>query len=202
VIHPIPPLSEHADHEKPDHGSSAFSAAEAESARLMTLVYDELRALAASWFRQQPANHTLQPTALVHEAYVRLNQTPNTQWRDRTHFFAVAATAMRRILVDHARHRQTGKRGKGECTRITLDEAAWLAADHDREVDILELDSALSRLEKLDQRQCRIVELRFLAGMSVEETAKALGVSARTVKLDWSMARAWLVEQLRRGNAK
>jgi RNA polymerase sigma-70 factor, ECF subfamily len=197
VTHPNPSSSDRAEKVDVQQAMAKEGAADAESARLMTLVYDELRALAASWFRQQPANHTLQPTALVHEAYLRLHRTPNVQWRDRTHFFAVAATAMRRILVDHARHRRTGKRGKGEYDRITLDEAAWRASGQKSEVNIIELDAAMTRLERLDPRQCRIVELRFLAGLSVEDTAAALGISTRTVKLDWSMARAWLVEQLR-----
>lgn len=167
----------------------------------MTLAYDELRALAASWFRRQASDHTLQPTALVHEAYLRLMKLPDPQWRDKTHFFAVASVAMRRILVDHARHRGTRKRGGSGATRITLDEAAAIEASGSSVVDVLELDAALSRLEKLDPRQGRIVELRFFGGMDVEEIAKALGVSSRTVKLDWGMARAWLSQQLRPGAA-
>jgi RNA polymerase sigma-70 factor, ECF subfamily len=168
----------------------------ADSNSLILLLYDELHALAQRWFRRQPKDHTLQPTALVHEVYLRLSQSSHPQWRDRTHFFAVAAAAMRRVLVDHARERRALKRGGGRLARIDLDPALIAAPAG---VDIIALDAALTRLAALNERQSRIVELRFLGGLTVEETAAFLGVSPRTVKLDWNMARAWLRAQLRGG---
>ncbi len=160
---------------------------------LFGLVYEELRALAGSFFRGQRPDHTLQPTALVHDAYVKMVGAADSRFRDRGHFFAVAARAMRQILINHARDRRAAKRGGG-AGRVTLDEAA--VAGPTREVDLLELDDALARLENLDERQCRIVELRYFAGLSVEEAASVLGVSEPTVKRDWRMARAWLFQEL------
>ncbi len=158
--------------------------------RLLPLVYDELRALAVNLFRQQQGHHTLQPTALVHEAYLRL--VGSDSYADRQHFFRVAAMAMRQLLVDHARARRAEKRG-GDRQRVLLEEAGDEAS---REIDLVALDDALTELARLDERQARVVELRFLAGMSVPETAEALGVSERTVYLDWKMARVWLEQQL------
>ncbi|MGE3181774.1 MAG: sigma-70 family RNA polymerase sigma factor [Phycisphaerae bacterium] len=161
---------------------------------LLPLVYDELRELAASFFRGRNANETLQPTALVHEAYVKLVAGATPEWANRKHFFCVAARAMRQLLTDNARRRKTEKRG-GNLGRVTLHDSS-AATDQMFDVDIVELDEAISRLASLDERQARIVELRFLAGLSVEETAEALDISERTVKLDWQMARAWLRREL------
>jgi RNA polymerase sigma factor (TIGR02999 family) len=158
--------------------------------KLLPLVYDEFRALA----RHYRANHTLQPTALVHEAYMKLVDQTRVDWQGRSHFFAVAAQAMRRILVDHARARQRDKRGGGRA-RVVLDEAVALSPQKDE--DVLALDEALERLAKLDARQAKVVELRFFGGMNVEEVAAALGVSKRTVEGDWTFARAWLSRELR-----
>jgi RNA polymerase sigma factor (TIGR02999 family) len=162
---------------------------------LLPLVYDQLHEIAARWFGRQPRDHTLQPTALVHEAYVRLASANDCagRWNDRAHFFRVAARAMRQVLVDYARRRGAAKRGHA-WQRVTLSEATDGSAAH--RVDLLALNDALERLAALNERQCRIVELRFLAGMSVEETAAILGVSPRTVKFDWRMARAWLLREL------
>ena len=162
--------------------------------RLLPHVYEELRALAGSFFRQQRADHTLQPTALVHEAYVKLVGSRQSHWESRKHFFDVAAMAMRQLLADHARRQKAAKRG-GDLSRVTLIDSGK-PAPHRMDVDLIALDEALSKLSELDPRQGRIVELRFLAGLSVDETAEVLGVSARTVKLDWQMARAWLRREL------
>jgi RNA polymerase sigma factor (TIGR02999 family) len=159
-------------------------------------VYEQLHRLAEGYFRQQPRGHTLQPTALVHEAYLKLANQTGGRWKDRTHFLAVAATAMRQILVDHARSRVAARRGGG-CQRITLDEAVLPSTD--RDVDLLALDEALERLARLDERKARVIELRFFAGLSVEETGAALGVSPITIKRDWSMARAWIERELEPG---
>lgn len=155
--------------------------------------YDDLLNLARQWFFRQPVNHTLQPTALVHEAYLRLAECNDGRWQDRTHFIAVAASAMRQVLVDHARRRRAVKRG-GAWQRVTLEDAA--GEDAPIAVDLLTLDEALERLGHANERQRRIVELRFLAGLTVDETAAILGVSSRTVRLDWRMARAWLLGEL------
>ncbi len=163
------------------------------AARVMDLVYEQLRALAGSYFRGQPAGHTLQPTALVHEAFVRLTERTGVQWRDRAHFLAVAAVAMRGILADHARKRRALKRG-GDRGRVALSRVETPAGTD--EVDILALDEALGRLAELSQRQAAIVEYRFFSGMTVEEVARVLGVSRSTVEEDWRMARAWLSAQL------
>jgi RNA polymerase sigma-70 factor, ECF subfamily len=165
------------------------------AAKLMPLVYDEFRALAARHLRHERADHTLQPTALVHEAYLRLIDQTRVDWQGRTHFFAVGAQAIRRILVDHARQRKRQKRGGG-AGRVALDESVALAPQ--RAEEILALDEALENLAKLDSRQAQIVEMRFFAGMSVDEVAGVLGVSKRTVEGDWTMARAWLMRELSR----
>ncbi len=160
---------------------------------LLPLVYDELRRLAARFFRRETAGHTLQPTALVHEAYCHLAPQMRARWQSREHFIAVAAQAMRRILVNHAQRRQAAKRG-GCWRRVSLD--ATDLQGEPRVLDLLALDEALTRLETLDARQARVVEMRFFAGLSVEETARVLDVSPRTVEIDWRMARAWLFNVL------
>lgn len=162
--------------------------------RLLPLVYDELRALAGRYLRRQRRDHTLQPTALVHEAFLKLVDQTRAQWRDRAHFFAVAATAMRQILVNHALARRAAKRGGGQW-RVVLEDAA---AGHPATggLDVVALDEALKRLAAIDKRKHRIVELRFFAGLSVEEVAEVLAVSKTTVESDWRAARAWLSVQL------
>jgi RNA polymerase sigma factor (TIGR02999 family) len=162
--------------------------------RVLPIVYDELRRQAARYLRRERAGHTLQPTALVHEAYLRLVPPRRTPWQGRTHFFAAAAQAMRRILVDHARRRASVKRA-GDLTRVTLEDD--MAVGGQRELDLLALDEALERLAALDSQTAQIVEFRFFGGLSIEETASVLGVSPTTVKRDWSLARAWLHRQLK-----
>ena len=162
-------------------------------AKLLPLVYEHLHRLAAHYMRQERQDHTLQATALLNEAYLRLVSQEKTEWQDRAHFFGVAARLMREILVDHARARQAGKRG-GLVEKLPLDEAHDFSPAKSRE--LVELDDALRSLEKLDPQQARIVELRFFAGLTVEETAEVLGISPRTVKRDWSVARAWLHGEL------
>lgn len=158
-------------------------------AKLIPLVYEELRKIARGYMRAESSGHTLQPTALVHEAYLRLINQERASWRNRTQFYSVAAQLMRRILVDHARARQTAKRHAIH-NAIPLDQA--LVFSDERSGELVALDAALERLEQLDARQSRIVELRFFGGLSVEDTAEALGISPRTVKRDWNVAKAWL----------
>lgn len=161
---------------------------------LMPLVYDELRRVAGRQLASERGSHTLQPTALVNEAFLRLVDQTRASWKDRTHFYSVAAQIMRRILIDHARRRLAGKRGGGAET-VSLDGVAdW---PEPRDLDVILLDEALTELATFDPRQSRVVELRFFAGLSVEETAEALQLSTATVKREWRMARAWLVRQLR-----
>jgi RNA polymerase sigma factor (TIGR02999 family) len=159
----------------------------------MDLVYEPLRALAQSYFRRQPDASTLQPTALVHEVYLRMVGKTEVEWQDRAHFFAICATAMRGILADHARRRRAAKRG-GDRQRVTLSGAAL--PEREDVVDLLDLDEALMELAALSERQARIVEYRLFAGMTVPEIAHALGVSKRTVDNDWAMARAWIGARL------
>ena len=166
-------------------------------ASVFALVYDELRRLAASALRHERPDHTLQPTALVHEAYLRLADEPPARWENRAHFLAVAARAMRRILVDHARRRNTRKRGSG-AARFSTDEVQDSAVDLGQDLDLVVLDQALARLTALDPRQGRIVELRFFGGLSVEETGTVIGASPRTVKRDWQLARVWLKREMAR----
>jgi RNA polymerase sigma factor (TIGR02999 family) len=177
----------------------AFRSGEAEAeARLMELTYRELRKIAAGHLRRERTARSLQSNDLVHEAYLRLAgqadaRQADTPWRDRSHFFQVAAHVMRQILIDRARKRHAGKRGGG-VPQITLDRALdFIAA---QSADLLVLEEALSRLQVFDQRQCQVVEMRFFAGMSEEEIAEVLGVSARTVTREWRMARAWLHKEL------
>lgn len=160
---------------------------------LTPLVYDELRRLAHHYMGRERPGHTLQTSALVNEAYVRLIDWKNVQWQSRAHFFAVSAQLMRRILVDFARTRGYAKRGGGALA-VSLDEAAFVSGD--KGADIVALDEALRSLAELDARQSRVVELRFFGGLSVEETAEVLKVSAGTVRRDWSLARAWLHREL------
>ena len=161
--------------------------------KLLPLVYDELRRQAARYLRRERAGHTLQTTALIHEAYLRLVDQKNVHWQNRAHFFGLAAQLMRRILVDHARTKKRDKRG-GSDIRVSLTGVQVLAKS--QEVDVVALDEALDRLEQLDEQQSRIVELRFFSGLTVEETAEALSISPATVKRDWSMAKAWLHREL------
>jgi RNA polymerase sigma factor (TIGR02999 family) len=162
---------------------------------LMPLVYGELRRLAGHYLRSERPDHTLQPTALVHEAYLRLVDQKSVAWQNRAHFFGIAAQMMRRVLVDHARRRKAAKRDGSLCRAGAADGEADIEAV-DRDSEILALDQALSRLEALDARQSRIVELRFFGGLTVEETAEAAGVSTATVKREFRTARAWLRQEL------
>jgi len=165
--------------------------------RLMPLVYQELRRRAAAHLRRERRNDTLQPTALVHEAYLRLVGQRLAAWHNRAQFFAVASQIMRRILVDRARARRRAKRA-GRWARVTLDEATLVTPSTG--VDVLDLDAALSELASFDERKSRIAELRFFGGMTLEETGQALGVSLATVERDWQAARAWLFKTLRSAN--
>ena len=160
---------------------------------LLPLIYDQLRAQARRALQRERPDHTLTPTALVHEAYLKLVRLERVEWRDRAHFFGACATEMRRILVSYARNRKADKRGAG-AAHVPIENAA--VAAHDRPAEIVALDEALERLAALDPRQARIVECRFFAGMSVEETAEVLGISSATVKRDWTAARAWLNREL------
>ena len=162
---------------------------------LMPLVYAELRRLAGSYLRRERSTHTLQSTALVNEAFLRLVNQQDVQWRSRAHFFGIAAQMIRRILVDHARAAQADKRGAG-AVRIELED--HLAVSSQSELDLVGLDESLQRLAALDERQARIVELRFFTGLSVEETAEVKQVSTATVKREWSSARAWLFREMTR----
>lgn len=167
-----------------------------EHGRLAPSLYQELHKLAARKMRFERANHTLQPSALLNEAYVRLAEASSSVWQDRAHFLATAARVMRNILVDHARSHGAGKRGAG-AVQVTLDENVLRTPNHT--IDILALHEALERLSKLDARQGRIVELHFFGGLSFEEIASVLEVSERTVKRDWAMARIWLFKEVSRG---
>jgi RNA polymerase sigma factor (TIGR02999 family) len=165
---------------------------------LIPLVYEELRRIAQHYLRNERPGHTLQSTALVHEAYVRLIRQDLPQWQNRAHFFAVAAQLMRQILVDHARAYRADKRGGGVCN-LALDDAEKDALQVD--VDIVALDDALKTLSAMDPQQGKVVELKFFGGLSIEDTAEVLGVSSSTVKRDWITARAWLHRELDRSAA-
>lgn len=169
--------------------------------RLLPLVYDELRALAGSYFARQQRGHTLQPTALVHEAYLKLAGSDSVEWQSRAHFMAVAARAMRQILINHARDKGAAKRG-GDLQRVTLDQAVTPRIGDDTEIDLLALDLAMQKLAALNERQARIVELRFFGGLTIAEAAHVLGVGTTTVEDDWRLAKAWLARQLRSGPAR
>lgn len=161
--------------------------------KLMPLVYDDFRAMAERYLRQESTGHTLQPTALVNEAFLKLVDQKRVDWKGRTHFFAVGAQAMRRILIDHARTRKRQKRG-GDRQRVQLDEELTISPNRDE--DLLALEEVLEKLETVDPRQARIVELRFFGGLTVAEVAEVLGVSKRTVESEWTMVRAWLRREL------
>lgn len=162
---------------------------------LLPAAYAELRALASRYLRSERPGHTLQPTALVHEAYMRLSEQRQVDWRDRAQFFGIAAQMMRRILLNYAEAKNAAKRG-GELTRVTLDESVGGGVGETADVDLVALDEALTSLARIDARQARVVELRFFAGISIEETAEVLGISPATVKREWSMAKAWLRREL------
>jgi RNA polymerase sigma factor (TIGR02999 family) len=161
--------------------------------KLLPMVYDEFRALARHYLAQERANHTLQPTALVHEAYMKLVDQTRVDWQGKSHFFAVAAQAMRRILVDHARSRQRDKRGGGRA-RVVLDEAVALSPQKDE--DVIALDEALEKLAQLDPRQAKVVELRFFGGLTIKETAELMAMSEMTVRREWMTAKRWLQEEM------
>jgi len=163
-------------------------------AKVIPRVYGELRKLAAARLRGQAENHTLQPTELVHEAYLRLIRQRRVDWQSRTHFFGVAAHMMRLILIDHARRRNRVKRGGGKAWRVEIN----VVDPRTKTLDVDMLDQALDRLEQLDPRQSRIVELRYFGGLTVDETAEVLGMSPKTVRRDWTVARAWLYGELRK----
>jgi RNA polymerase sigma-70 factor (ECF subfamily) len=166
--------------------------------QLMPLVYNELHRLAHRYMGRERSEHTLQSTALVHEAYERLINLKSVSWQNRAHFFAVSAQLMRRILVDYARARSYSKRG-GEWRHVPLNEA--VAVFQDRRTDIVALDDALRTLVDIDPRKARVVEMRFFGGLSIKETAEALNVSQETVLLDWRLAKVWLLRQLSQGKA-
>lgn len=160
---------------------------------LMPLVYDELRKLAASQLRRERNDHTLQPTALVHEVYLRLTEQKNVHWQDKSHFFGVTAQLMRRILVDHARAHLADKRGRG-LPKVALNEA--VAMSREQPAELLALDESLTRLADTDLQQSKIVELRMFAGLTIEQTAEVLRISPATVKRDWNLAKAWLMREI------
>jgi RNA polymerase sigma factor (TIGR02999 family) len=161
--------------------------------RLMELVYDDFRELAEKYLGQEPAGHTLQPTALVHEAFLRLIDQRNVDWKGRTHFLAIGAKAMRRVLVDHARRRQRQKRG-GKRKRITFDDQIVLSSEHDQH--LLAVDDLLVDLQQMDPRQAELVELRFFGGMTSAETAEYLGISKSTADREWRIVKAWMRSKL------
>jgi len=163
--------------------------------KLMPLIYEELRQLARHYMNRERAGHTLQTTALVNEAYLRLINRKQVHWQNRAHFFAIAAHLMRSILVDHARSHAYAKRGGG-ARKIALDEA--LAVSQQRAADVVALDDALKRLAEIDRQQSRIVELKFFGGLTIEETAEVLELSPATIKREWSTAKAWLYHELNR----
>jgi RNA polymerase sigma-70 factor, ECF subfamily len=167
--------------------------------RLLELVYEDLRHLAAAYMQDERADHTLQATALVHEAYLRMVDWQNVSWENRAQFFAVAAQVMRRVLVDHARARNAAKR-EGSQHKLALDDAVSFA--NEKEFDVLALEEALLSLEKLDPRQAKIVELRFFGGLSIEEVAHVLKISTTTVKREWTIAKAWFQRELGKSGAE
>lgn len=164
--------------------------------QLLPYVYDELHRQASRYLRRERPDHTLQTTALIHEAYLKLIDQRKVEWQNRAHFFAVAAQAMRRILVDYARTKKREKRG-GDDIKLQLDEAINVATG-EKSIDLVALDEALTRLAEFDARQARVVELRYFSGMTEDETAQVLDISPATVRRDWSMAKAWLHGQLKK----
>ncbi len=185
------PVSEQTTQILVDLGNGDRSAAK----RLMPLVYDELRGLAARYMQQERAEHTLQATAIVHEAYLRLIDQSRVDWKGRAHFFAVAAEMIRRVLVDHARAHDAAKRGGG-ARKVSLTDSA--GAPEGPDIELLCLDAALDELGRLKERHRKVVELRFFGGLNIEETAQVLEVSPQTVRSDWRLARAWLRQHLDR----
>jgi RNA polymerase sigma factor (TIGR02999 family) len=161
---------------------------------IFPLIYGELKKIANNYLRGERVSHTLQPTALVHEAYLKLVDHTRINWQNRAHFLGMAATMMRQILIDHARKHRAGKRG-GEHENLSLEESIVIVSD-EKPMDLIALDDALNELAKFDEQKSRIVELRYFGGLSVEETAEVLGVSEITVKRHWRMAKAWLAEAI------
>jgi RNA polymerase sigma factor (TIGR02999 family) len=164
---------------------------------LLPLVYGELRKLAQGYMQNERGDHTLQATALVHEAYIRMVNWESVSWQNRAHFFAVAAQVMRRILVDHAREKKSQKRDFGQ--KLSLDEAISIPTQEPREIDLIGLDDALKELAAFDEPQSTIVELRFFGGLTIEETAHYMGISPATVKREWLIAKGWLFRNLKNG---
>jgi len=161
--------------------------------KILPLVYEELRTISSKYLRDEHRKHTLQTTELVHEAYLKLIGDEKLTWENRAHFFGIAARSMRQILVDYARKRKSQKRGSGE-TKLSLENAELVVGESEEE--LINLNDALDKLEKLEERSCKIVELRFFSGLSIEETAKMLDISVGTVKRDWNFARAWLYREI------
>jgi RNA polymerase sigma-70 factor (ECF subfamily) len=192
------------DHEHSSDGAETITALlnevslgnQTAESQLISVVYDELRRVAARHMMHERYNHTLQPTALVNEVYLRLLRQQNIKWQNRAHFFGIAAQLMRRVLIEYARTRTAGKRG-GVQRRVALEEHTVVLEN--KPTDLADLDEALTRLEQIDPRQTRIVELRFFGGLSVEEIATVLHISPRSVRRDWSSARAWLYGQMSKG---
>lgn len=162
--------------------------------RILPHIYDELRRLAGSYLRKERADHTLQPTALVHEAYMKLIDQRQVKWQNRAHFFGIAAQVMRRILMDHARKHLANKRG-GNAEVLPLEDEI-LVVSHDKSAELVALDDALNQLNEVDPQKARVVELRYFGGLSIEETAEVMGVSVPTVNRHWRMAKAWLYSEL------
>jgi len=165
--------------------------------KLLPFIYDELHRQAARYLRRERQDHTLQTTALINEAYLKLIDQREVNWESRTHFFAIAAQAMRRILIDYAKAKHRAKRGGGDI-QITLDETALATAADEKSIDLIALDEALNRLAMKDEQQARLVELRYFSGLNLEETAKVLEISRTTAARDWAMAKAWLHRELTR----
>ena len=164
--------------------------------QILTRIYDELRKLASSYLRRERADHTLQPTALVHEAYMKLIDQKKVHWQNRAHFFGIAAQVMRRILLDHARKHNADKRG-GEAEKLPIEEEI-LVVSHEKSAELIALDEALETLAQMDPQKAKIVELRYFGGLSIEETAEVMGVSVPTINRQWRMAKAWLYGQIAR----
>jgi len=162
--------------------------------QILPHIYDELKRLASSYLRRERPDHTLQPTALVHEAYMKLIDQKRVQWQNRAHFFGIAAQVMRRILMDHARKHQADKRG-GDAEKLPIEEVI-LVVSHEKSAELIALDDALKELAKMDEQKARIVELRYFGGLSIEETAEVMGVSVPTINRQWRVAKAWLYSQI------
>jgi RNA polymerase sigma factor (TIGR02999 family) len=196
----IPPDDPQAFHAAliADLTSSAPEADAASLRKMLPVVYDELRRVAAGFLRDERPDHTLQPTALVHEAYLRMADQRQSNWQNRAQLLGIFARMMRRILIDHAGARVAGKRGGKDAVRITLDDALEIYSHH--EVNVLDVDEALCRLESLDPTQAKIVEMRFFGGLTVEEVGKALKISPTTVKREWAVAKRWLRRELSASN--